>query len=222
MNKKAFALIEIMLVIGAVIIASGVWYYVAVKKSQPPQPTQNNTEPPPPKGITIPPAANEVPPANPPPASFTTATWKTYKDYENNYEFKYPPSYSLEEGGGGYVSLKTASIKKHNNFYNTDFYYEYNIRVFVSAKEDTSSLEEWLLKNLKGSYEDSYSNLQPLDTASDTDRKNSDKIFYAFTPFQTTRFTGLKEKLIDGTWVDSITIYLWDREQSKVYGISLS
>ncbi|MEK7150992.1 MAG: hypothetical protein AAB783_02225 [Patescibacteria group bacterium] len=143
-----------------------------------------------------------------------TILWKTHKNYEYNYEFKYPPSYSLNNGDDSYVGLVTAP--DINNFY-----FKYSLFVNVTEKNDTSSLEKWRLDEFKKWDEMIYE----FGTASSEYNENGASYyntFYKFEPFNVEGFSGLKEEIIEGPWIVSIVIYLWDKERSKVYNIGLA
>lgn len=142
-----------------------------------------------------------------------TINWKTYKNYKYNYKFKYPPSYSLNNGGDNYVNLVTAPDN-----YN---FFDYSLSVDVTEKNDTISLEKWRLDEFKKWGETVYE----FGTASSEYNKDGtqyNNIFYKFEPIKLDGFSGLKEEIIEGPWIESIAIYLWDKEHSKVYVISLS
>lgn len=143
-----------------------------------------------------------------------TILWETYKNYEYNYKFKYPPSYSLNHGGDSYVNLVTAP--DINNYY-----FNYSLSVNVTEKNDTISLEKWRLNEFKKWDRTVYE----FGTASSTYNENGaqyNNTFYKFELIKLDEFPGLKEEIIEGPWIESIAIYLWDKGHSKVYSIGLT
>lgn len=103
MNRKGFAPLIIVLILGVLIIGSGVWYWKQQSVSTSPQPqTALSTE------TTAATSTSATQPPSIPSSSISTDTsnWKTYRDPSNGFEFHFPSDWKIESTSSSEISLK--------------------------------------------------------------------------------------------------------------------